>query len=111
VDTFYDLPGVYMARIVATLENCDMMSSSNARDLPSFVVRESPLVNFALTPRNEFVASCDGSALAPVRVNACRNCQRVDCQLQPLVTGMTYKRNAILFPLRTRTEIKVTQHH
>jgi hypothetical protein len=26
VDTFHDLPGVYMVRIVATLENCDIMS-------------------------------------------------------------------------------------
>jgi hypothetical protein len=63
VDTFLDLPGVYMARIVATLENCDIMSSSNARDSESFVVGKSPLMNFVLSPRDKFVASCDGSAL------------------------------------------------
>jgi hypothetical protein len=58
VDAFVDLPGIYIARIVATLE---LMSSSNARDSPSFVVTKSPML---LPPRNEFVASCDGSAVA-----------------------------------------------
>jgi hypothetical protein len=64
VDTFHDLPGVYMARIVATLQDYDIMSSSNARDSCRRWSEKSPLVNFLLSPRDKFVASCDGSALA-----------------------------------------------
>jgi hypothetical protein len=64
MDTFLDLPGVYVAQIVATLENFDIMSSSNARDSESFVVGKSALVNFVLSPCDKFVASCEGSALA-----------------------------------------------
>jgi hypothetical protein len=37
------LPGTYMARVVATLQVCNNMSSSDARDLPPFVVKNRPL--------------------------------------------------------------------
>jgi len=49
-------PGVYMARIVAMLENCDM-SSSNVRS-SELLVGKSPLV---VSPHDKFVASSDGS--------------------------------------------------
>ena len=47
VDSLLDLPGVYLARIVATLEV--NMSSSNAGDSPPFMVKKkkSPLVIFS----------------------------------------------------------------
>ena len=71
VVTFYNLPGVYMAQLVATLESCNM-SSSNVSGSPPFVVNsgKSPLVtcNSMLSspdvfPCNKFIASCDGSVL------------------------------------------------
>jgi hypothetical protein len=38
------LPGIYMARIVATLDNCTNMSSTGARGLGLGLVEKSPLV-------------------------------------------------------------------
>jgi hypothetical protein len=64
MDTFHDLPGVYMARIISTLQDYDVMSSSNACDSCRRWSEKPPLVNFVLSPRDKFVASCDGSALA-----------------------------------------------
>jgi hypothetical protein len=50
-----------MAWIIATL---DIMSSSNARDSTSLVVKKSPLVSHVLPPQKDLVASRDGGALA-----------------------------------------------
>ena len=65
VEAYLDLPGIYVARIVATLEN--EMSSSNARGSPPLLVKEkgSPLVDFVSPPLEAIVASCDGSVAAP----------------------------------------------
>jgi hypothetical protein len=52
------LPGVYMARIVATLKNCNIMSTSNARSSAP-LVGKSPLV---VSPQKKLVASSDISA-------------------------------------------------
>jgi len=58
------LPGVYMARVVATLE--DKMSSSNANGSDRYMVKEkSPLVHFQFSPRNKFVVNNDGSMIVP----------------------------------------------
>jgi len=55
------LPGVYMARVVATLQ--DNLSSSNVGDSPSYVVNleKSSLVKSVFSPQGKFVASSDGS--------------------------------------------------
>jgi hypothetical protein len=56
------LPGIYMARIVATLES--NLSSSNAGGSPPLVVEKSPLepLETVSSPRSKCVASCDSSA-------------------------------------------------
>jgi len=103
------LPGVYLALLVAILEG--YMSSSNVGGSPPFMVNieKSPLVVSVFSPHDKFVASSNGSTSVPNRtavslmlvwVNACQNCQKVVCQFQSLVTGMTYRRRAVLFPLR-----------
>jgi hypothetical protein len=55
------LPGVYMARVVATLQ--DTLSSSNVGDSPSYVVtlEKSSLVKSVFSPQGKFVESSDGS--------------------------------------------------
>ena len=55
------LPDVYMARVVATLQ--DNLSSSNVGDSPSYVVNleKSLLVKSVFSPQGKFVASSDGS--------------------------------------------------
>jgi len=55
------LPGVYMARVVATLP--DNLSTSNVGDSPSYVVNleKSSLVKSEFSPQGEFVASSNGS--------------------------------------------------
>jgi hypothetical protein len=55
------LPGIYMARVVATLQ--DNLSLSNVGDSPSYVVKleKSSLVKSAFSPQGKFVASSDGS--------------------------------------------------
>ena len=60
------LPGVYMARIVATLEHCGNMSSSNVGGSPPLVVnlRKSPLAVFTFSPHEKCVAGCDGNSIA-----------------------------------------------
>jgi hypothetical protein len=54
------LPGIIMAREVATLENCNR-SSLNVGDLPPFVVtKKSSLVDVMCSPPERSVAGCDG---------------------------------------------------
>jgi hypothetical protein len=65
----------------------------------------SPVATAVLSP-----PAMMADPLKPVRVNACQNCQRVDCQLLPLVTGMTYMQDVVLFPLRTDAVIRLTQY-
>ena len=57
-----EIPGVYMARVVATLEN--KMSSSNAGGSYPLVVEKSPLepLEILYSPCNKHVAGSDGSA-------------------------------------------------
>ena len=57
------LPGVYMARIVATLEHCGNMSSSDVGGSSPLVVnvKKSPLVVSIVSPYEKCVASSDGS--------------------------------------------------
>ena len=58
------LPGVYMARVVATLDN--NMSSSNANGSDPYMVKEkSSLVQLKSSPRNKFVVNNDGIMLVP----------------------------------------------
>ena len=56
-----DLPGVYMARVVATLQG--NLSSSNVSGSPPFVVnlRKSSLVESVFSPQDKFVAGSDDS--------------------------------------------------
>jgi hypothetical protein len=56
------LPGIYMARIVATLENCDVSSLNASGSEPYVVAEKSPLVECVFSPHDKFVASRDGSA-------------------------------------------------
>jgi len=56
------LPGIYMARVVATLEICSMSSSDASGSEPYVVNEKSPLVEYVFSPRDKFVASSDGSA-------------------------------------------------
>jgi hypothetical protein len=71
------LPGIYMARLVATLEVCDKMSSSDARGLDP-LVGKSPLV-VTVPPQLKGVASSDGIG----KINGAGESQlampRVDC--------------------------------
>ena len=61
------LPGVYLARIVATLN--ENMSSSNAGDLPPFMVNKvkSPLVEFVCSPYDEEYVNRDDSRQVALR--------------------------------------------
>ena len=102
------LPGVYMARIVATLEN--KMRSSDADGLPPLVVGKSPLEPFEIvsSPRSKYVARSDDSALVTIRCDRKAGSGKCLPEL-PLVPGMTYRRKVVLFPLRTESIIKLTQ--
>ena len=107
-----------MARIVATLLwyyeliECRRLTPVSGRKVSIGTI-------IIVSPSDKFVASSDGSAfvttrgvgvsLKSVRVNACQNCQSVVHQLRLLVTGMTYRRKIVLFPLRTESVIKLTQ--
>jgi hypothetical protein len=53
------LPGIYMVRIVATVEVCD---ASNTSGLDPPVTEKSPSVKFEESPRDKFVASSNGNA-------------------------------------------------
>jgi hypothetical protein len=57
-------PGIYLARIVATLERCSgILSSIDASGSEPYVVTEkSSLVETVVSPRSKFVAACDGVA-------------------------------------------------
>jgi hypothetical protein len=64
------LPGIYVARIVATLDVCDLMSSTDAKRMEPVSGRKSPLGNNVVLPPEELlkikgkqkiVAGCDGS--------------------------------------------------
>ena len=59
------LPGVYMARIVATLEHCGNMSSPDVGGSPPLVVniKKSPLVVSKFSPHEKCVASSDGDLI------------------------------------------------
>ena len=128
------LPVVYLARIVTTLEHC--RSSSNVGGSPPFMVNteKSSMVQSVFSPRdkiNKLVAGSDGSKF----VASCNDCSPVTenagCFLnvgsgewlpklpegglpvavtshQSPVTGMTYRRRAVLFPLRTDSVLKLT---
>jgi len=56
------LPGIYMARIVAMLDVCDKMSSTNASGLDPPVVGKSPLVKSKVPPNEKVVAGSDDIA-------------------------------------------------
>jgi len=56
------LPRIYTARIVATLDVCGFMSSSNASGSDPPVVGKSPLVEIKESPRDKFIVSSDGNA-------------------------------------------------
>jgi hypothetical protein len=58
------LPGIYLARIVATLEGCSgRLSSMDASGSEPYVVTEkSSLVETVFSPRSKFVVGCDGVA-------------------------------------------------
>jgi hypothetical protein len=66
------LPGVYMARIVATLES--NLSSSNAGDSTPLVVKKSPLepVEILSSPRDEHAVKSDDSAFPSVTIRGSR---------------------------------------
>ena len=53
------LPGIYMARIVATLDVCD---ASNASGLDPPVAGKSPLVKVKESPHDHFVSGSDDNA-------------------------------------------------
>jgi len=53
------LPGVYTARVVATLQG--NMSSSNVSGFCPYLVNKSSFVEFVFSPQDKFVAGSDGS--------------------------------------------------
>jgi len=64
------LPGVYMVRVVATLQG--NLSSSNVSGFSPYVVnlRKSSLVESVFSPENKFVAGSDGSVDVAVDVTS-----------------------------------------
>ena len=75
------LPGIYMARVVATLEGFSTESSLDASGSETYVVKEkSPLVKFLLSPlrnllknRSKIMLFVALVSLKSVRVNACQD--------------------------------------
>ena len=77
------LPGIYMARVVATLESCNVSSSDANRFGAVCGQRKSPLVQSMFSPRvphDNFVASSDGSENFVDSGD--------DCSRSPVVTGV-----------------------
>jgi hypothetical protein len=98
------LPRIYMARIVATLEMCDKLSSSDARGSDP-LVGKSPLV---VSPQNMHVAGGDGGTL---KAGAGENLPELpESGLPRSATAqeVTYRRCEILFSLRKDAVVKDT---
>ena len=59
VDLVYNLPGIYLARIVATLDVCDASIASGSEPP---VAGKCPLVETEEFPRDKFVVESDSNA-------------------------------------------------
>jgi len=55
------MPGVYLARVVATLENVKSSANVGGSDPFMITVNKSPLVDSVFSPHNKLIANCDES--------------------------------------------------
>ena len=98
------LPGIHVARVVATLEVYDKQSSfTDARGCNPLVGKP----HWWSLPKKTM--SPVAMVLKPVRVKTIHRCQRVDCGAQSLSQEVTYSECTVLLPLRTSSVPKMTQ--